>query len=63
MKIKRAQSISCFICPDCTAVHIGFFRDGKMFAEAIPNDIDAVAADFTDKIKEARALAAAKVKH
>lgn len=52
MKPKMAQSIGFFLCPDCASVHIGFWRDGKMFAEAIPNDITAVAEDLDRTILE-----------
>lgn len=52
MKTKMAQSISFFLCEHCASVHIGLWRNGKMFAEAIPTDIDGVAADLNTVIEE-----------
>lgn len=52
MTIKKAQVIQVFLCEQCAAVHIGFWRDGRMFAEAIPSDIAAFAADLKEKMDE-----------
>jgi hypothetical protein len=55
-KVKMAQRIGLFLCEHCASVHIGFWRNGQMFAEATPNDIEAVAADLVATIAESRAL-------
>jgi len=54
MAPKLAQSISFFLCEHCHSVHIGLWRNGKMYAEAIPTDIDGVAADLAATIEESR---------
>jgi hypothetical protein len=51
----KAQAIGFFLCPDCNSVHIGFWRNGVMFAEAIPGDIDAVNAEFQKAIADSKA--------
>ena len=56
MKPKMAQSINFFLCEHCASVHIGFWRNGRMFAEAIPDDIEGVAAALTETIAESRRL-------
>ncbi len=53
-EIKRADQIHIFLCDHCAAVHIGFIRNGRMFAEAIPIDVDQVAADLKKSIAESR---------
>ncbi|MGS1095828.1 hypothetical protein ACVCNR_14720 [Aquamicrobium terrae] len=52
MKPKMAQRISFYLCDHCAAVHIAFWRNGKIFAEAIPDDITAVAQDLDNTIVE-----------
>ncbi|MEO3386052.1 hypothetical protein [Mesorhizobium sp. CAU 1741] len=59
MKVKMAESINVFLCDHCAAVHIGMWRNGKMFAEAIPNDAEAVARDLLRTIAESKTLQAA----
>lgn len=54
MKPKIAQSINFFLCEHCSAVHIGMWRNGRMFAEAIPDDPDSVAAALIEAIAESR---------
>ena len=54
-----AQQISFFLCDHCAAVHIGMYRNGRMFAEAIPEDIEAVAADLRATIAASRERRAA----
>lgn len=58
MKVKMAQSINVFMCEHCAAVHIGLYRNGKMFAEAIPLDASAFAKDLAEAIAESEALQA-----
>ncbi|RUV17885.1 MULTISPECIES: hypothetical protein [unclassified Mesorhizobium] len=55
MKVKRAETIAFFLCDECSAVHIGLWRNGQMFAEAIPLDPDAVVADLQATIAESKA--------
>ena len=52
MKPKLAQKISFYLCDHCAAVHIAFYRNGKIFAEAIPEDISAVAEELDRAIVE-----------
>lgn len=49
---KMAQKISIFLCEHCAAVHIGMWRDGKMFAEAIPADIATLSLELQAAIVE-----------
>lgn len=63
MKVKKAEGLCFFLCENCAAVHIGFWRGGKMFAEAIPDDIDGVAVALNKAIAESRELIAVKAKH
>lgn len=55
MKVKMVQSMSFFLCENCSAVHIGLWRNGQMFAEAIPMDPDAVVAELQAAIAESKA--------
>lgn len=55
MKSQMAQSISIFLCEHCASVHISFERNGRMYAEAIPDDIEALAAELNKTITESRA--------
>jgi len=55
MKVKRAETMAFFLCDNCSAVHIGMWRNGQMFAEAIPYDPDAVLADLQTTIAESKA--------
>lgn len=55
MKVKMAQSISIFLCEHCASVHIGFYRNGHLFAEAIPSDIDTLAQELAAQIAESKA--------
>lgn len=59
MKIKMAHSINVFLCDTCSAVHIGMWRNGKLFAEAIPFDPKTFASDFNEAIAESEAMQAA----
>ena len=65
MKPKMAQQISFYLCDHCAAVHIAFWRNGKVYAEAIPDDIGAVAEDLDKAIVESveRRLGASPAKH
>lgn len=65
MKPKMAQRISFYLCDHCAAVHIAFWRNGKVFAEAIPDDIGAVAEDLDETIVESveRQMGASPAKH
>jgi glutaredoxin len=54
-----AHTIQAFTCPHCAAVHIGMFRNGKMFAEAIPVEIEGFAKSLAEKIAESRERQAA----
>ncbi|MHB2265005.1 hypothetical protein [Aliihoeflea sp. PC F10.4] len=56
MKIKMAHGINVFMCDKCAAVHIGLWRNGKMFAEAIPFDPKVFAQDLNEAIAESEAL-------
>jgi len=53
-KPKMAQIISAYVCEHCSSVHIGLFRNGRLFAEAIPHDPQAFAADLAKAIAESR---------
>lgn len=55
MKIKMADRIQVFLCDEYSAVHIGMFRKGKLFAEAIPFDVKAFAHDLNEAIAESEA--------
>jgi hypothetical protein len=55
MKPRMAQTLQIYLCEHCAAVHIGMFRNGKLFAEAIPNDPDSVLRDLQEAIAESRA--------
>lgn len=65
MKPKMAQHISFYLCEHCASVHIAFHRNGKIFAEAIPDDIAAVAEDLDRAIVESveRRMGASHAKH
>lgn len=54
MKVKMAETLQFYLCDHCAAVHIGLFRNGKLFAEAIPIDADAVLQDLQATIAESR---------
>lgn len=49
-----AQQLKIYLCEHCAAVHIGFFRNGEMFAEAIPNDADEVLHEMMIAVAESR---------
>ncbi|TGT72959.1 hypothetical protein EN802_13870 [bacterium M00.F.Ca.ET.159.01.1.1] len=55
MKAKMAQSIAIYLCENCASVYIGFYRNGQLFAEAIPNDIDTLAQELAAQIAESKA--------
>lgn len=55
MKVKRAETMAFFLCEDCASVHIGLWRNGQMFAEAIPYDAEAVLSDLQATIAESKA--------
>lgn len=38
MKKKMAQAISVYLCEHCASIHIGMYRGGELFAEAIPDN-------------------------
>ena len=52
MKPKMAQQISFYLCDHCAAVHIALYRNGKIIAEVIPDDISAVAEELDRAIVE-----------
>lgn len=52
MKVKMAQNIEIYLCEHCASVHIGLFREGKLFAEAIPIDATEVLNDLKEAIAE-----------
>lgn len=58
MKSKMAHMMAVFLCDHCSAVHVGMWRNGEMFAEAIPMDPDAFAADLLATIAESKARSA-----
>lgn len=58
MKPKMADSINIFMCKHCSAVHIGMWRNGKMFAEAIPMQPDALVTDLVEAVEYSRRLQA-----
>lgn len=58
-RVKKAQTIRVFLCDHCAAVHIGLYRNGQMFAEAIPHEIEELAADLASAIAESKARRAA----
>lgn len=49
-KVTKAQQVGFFLCEKCSSVHIGMWRNGEMFAEAIPDDIIAVAMALNETI-------------
>lgn len=51
---RMAETLTVFLCDHCAAVHIGFWRKGEMFAEAIPDDIEAVARRLEEAVEESR---------
>lgn len=55
MKIRMAEQITVFLCEHCDAVHIAMWRNGKIFAQAIPMDAAAVAGDLNAAIAESLA--------
>lgn len=60
MKPKMAHKISAEICsnPNCGCVHIALWRDGKIFAEAVPVTLetaDLLAKDILEAAAEIRA--------
>lgn len=64
-KVKMAQRLSFYLCEHCASVHIAFWRNGEIFAEAIPDDIAAVAEDLDRAIVESveRQMGASPAKH
>lgn len=54
MAIKRAEEIRIFLCEHCASVHIGLFRGGKLFAEAIPNDPEEVLGEMRLAVVESK---------
>lgn len=69
MKVKMAQQMQFYLCGDCSAVHVAFYRNGKIFAEAIPNNPEEMLAELAACIEESKALRGAagvilpKVRH
>ena len=60
MKPKMAQSISAATCsnPECGCVHINLWRDGKIFAQAVPATLEtaeALAKNILEAAAEMRA--------
>lgn len=53
-KVKMAQHMEIYLCEHCAAVHIGFFRDGKLFAEAIPNYPELMLVELQQAIAESQ---------
>lgn len=54
MKVKMAQEIRFYLCDECASVHIGLFRNGQLYAEAIPVNPDMVLEDLRLTIAESR---------
>lgn len=52
MTVKMAHSIGFFLCEHCSSVHIGMWRNGEMFAEAIPDNPEMVVAEMQAAIAE-----------
>jgi len=55
MAVKMVESISIFLCENCSSVHIGLWRHGRMFAEAIPVDIDTLVDELNAAVAESKA--------
>lgn len=55
MKVRMAETIQVYLCEDCASVHIGMFRKGELFAEAIPFDANALARELLAAIAESEA--------
>ncbi|MDB5522810.1 MAG: hypothetical protein JWM58_573 [Rhizobium sp.] len=53
-KVKMAEQIEFYLCDHCAAVHIGFYRQGKLFAEAIPDDPGLMLKEMTDAITKSK---------
>lgn len=60
MKVTMAQQIRIYLCEHCSSVHIGFFRNGELFAEAIPNDAELVLDEMVAAVIVSRERAAPK---
>lgn len=56
MKPKMAQHINVSTCddPECGCVHVNLWRDGKIFAQAVPAALETAEA-LAKKILEAAA--------
>jgi hypothetical protein len=62
--VKRAHHIEIYLCEHCASVHIGLFRDGELFAEAIPNEPALVLDDLTKAVaKSAQRQGTGGLKH
>jgi len=55
MKVKMADSMSFYLCEHCSAVHIRMWRNGRLIAEAIPDDPDPIVAALQTTIAESKA--------
>lgn len=52
-KVKMAQRISVSNCECCGGVHVELWRDGKIFAVAIPSTLEtavSLAADLNNAV-------------
>ncbi len=54
MKIKMAEHIEIYLCDHCASVHIGLYRNGQLFAEAIPNHAEIVLEELTAAVAESQ---------
>lgn len=54
MNVTMAQQIRVYLCEHCASVHIGLFRNGELFAEAIPNDAEEVLAEMVAAVVESK---------
>lgn len=63
MKVKMAEHIEIYLCEHCAAVHIGMFRNGKLFAEAIPIDAESVLENLKTTIAESERRQSAMSTH
>lgn len=49
-RIKFADQIEVSLCDDCAAVNIELWRDGRVFAVAVPVDPSEFARDLAEAI-------------
>lgn len=53
-RVKKAEQLQIFLCEHCASVHIGLWRGGQMFAEAIPDDPGEVLNELRLAIDESQ---------